>query len=289
MRFKLIDKRPVRTYAYVAWTLLREVHDQVAPPDPSGQHGHDDAWAVLFDEAFALALADQPLNVIRAAMEREEACLVESTRQHLEDKSKAPEAAQPGDYLYLPDIRLAANVIPGSPVRGTAVALHGTVNNAAAGQTTIVLVGPAEFLRSHLRTQAILELARLPDQRDLLGMPLGIQAGLPFPSTPADLDVLLRILADREGMPAGNDRDRSPAGAVAALAQRLNCHLAPEQPAKAYEVMARVLIREAGSPPFGTVIVGVPLWAMYRTTGTTWTLGSRRANIRITATKHRKA
>src|SRR5258708_13828656 len=123
----------VRTNAYVARPLLLELHDQVAAASRSGQGGRGGGGrrSAIIDEAARRALADQPLNVIQAAVEREAAYLVQSTRQHLEDKSKSAEAAQPGDYLHLPDIELAANLIPGAPVRGTAVALHGAVNNAA--------------------------------------------------------------------------------------------------------------------------------------------------------------
>ncbi len=286
------NERVVRTNAYAARPVLLELHAQVAAASGPGRGGRGGGGgrSAIIDEAAWRALADQPLNVIAAAVEREAAYLVEATRQHLEDESKSAETAQPGDYLHLPDIEIAANVIPGGSLRGTAVALHGAVNNGAAGRTLIVLAGPAEFLCRHLRTQATLELASLPDQRDLLGGPLGIQPGLPFPSTPADFDVLLWILADREGLSADDGQDRSPAGAVAALAQRLSRHLAPEQPAEACEVMARVVIREPGSPPFGTVIVGVPLWAIQdHATSTTWTLGRRRANVSMTVTKNRKA
>jgi hypothetical protein len=130
----------------------------------------------------------------------------------------------------------------------------------------IMLAGPARFLEGQLKTDAIIKLFGLRE-RDLLGFPVGIR-DMPIPSTPADLGALLRVMADGDGIPAADEPGTSPASA-AALAQRINSYrVAPaqahdptgEHPQAACEVMARVLVREPGSPPFGTVLLGVPLW-----------------------------
>lgn len=206
--------------------------------------------------------AGSSFDKLDAIAEREENYLLRFAQQHLEDQAKPAVTAMPGDYLHLPDLPVTAWGLTAAGMDATAVWMYGTVYNEATGQMLITLTGPATFFAKRITTRFVIE-------QFYGGNPLPLRPGLPIPSSPADLAMLLRALADDdENLSAANDATADSPEAIAALAQRLTAHcvgrIRAVDPAGRLsgigDVMARVLVRQPGLPPFDTIIVGVPLW-----------------------------
>jgi hypothetical protein len=166
-------------------------------------------------------------------------------QQHLAGLARTVADAEPGDYLNVPDIALTVRPQPTRLASG-AVWLHGAVDDATAGRVLVGLTGPARYLAGPWRAWRAVAPLR----------------ALPFPSSRPEVEELIRAVAADEGVPtpSGDPAQGSPA-AITALAQRLSpLAAATTTPCLDHNVMARVLVREPGTPPVDTIIIGVPLW-----------------------------
>src|SRR5215472_15627376 len=130
---------PERRKEYVAAPLLRELY-VLAAPSLVAQPPRVWRWPPSHRRLGVTVTrrAEPPIEPIEesivARLLGDQTYLLLFARSHLKGKARPVAAAKPGDYLHVPQMRLALYCLPASAMGATAVWMHGVVDDARAGR-----------------------------------------------------------------------------------------------------------------------------------------------------------